>query len=67
MLEIFRQRFASKTYCAALIGAILTIVEANYGVLAMLLPPRLMPYSPLIFPIVMIFCREITTSALSEK
>ena len=67
MIELLRQRWASKTYCAALIGAILTIVEANYGVLAMLLPPRLMPYSPLIFPLAMMVLREFTTSALSDK
>ncbi len=67
MLELLRQRLRSKTYIAATIMAILTIIEANYGVLATLLPPKWAAYTPLVFPIVMMLCREVTRTALSDK
>ena len=65
--QLFWERVHSKTYWAALIGAILTIVEAQYGLLAPLLPPAVMPYAPLIFPIAMAVLREFTTMALQDK
>lgn len=64
---LFWERLHSKTYWAALIGAILTIVEAQYGLLTTLLPPAVMPYAPLIFPVVMAVLREFTTMALEDK
>ena len=65
--QLFWERFHSKTYWAALIGAILTIVEAQFGLLAPLLPTAVMPYAPLIFPIAMAVLREFTTMALEDK
>ena len=65
--QLFWERFHSKTYWAALICAILTIVEAQYGLLTTLLPPALMPYAPLILPIIMAILREFTTMALQDK
>lgn len=67
MLELLRQRWESRTYRAAMILAALTIVEANYGILTPLLPALLQPYAVLLWPIAMMFCREITTTALSDK
>ena len=65
--QLFLERVRSKTYWAALIGAILTIVEAQYDFLTTLLPPAVMPYAPLIFPIAMAILREFTTMALENK
>ena len=65
--QLFWERFHSKTYWAALIGAISVIVEAQYGVLTPLLPAAVMPYAPLIFPIIMAVLREFTTMALQDK
>jgi uncharacterized membrane protein len=67
MLSLIIQRLHSKTYWIALIGSILTIAEANYNLFDFLLPPRLTVFGPLIWPIIMIFLRELTTKPLDEK
>lgn len=66
-MEIILQRLRSKTYWAALILSVLTIVEANAGVVATLVPPTWQPYTPLVFPLVMLAMREVTKTALDEK
>jgi len=67
MNDLLIQRLKSKTYWAALIMSALTIIEANTGLLAGLLPASLRPYSSLIFPMVMMVMREFTTTALADK
>lgn len=66
-MEALKKRLKSKTYWAGISMAILTIVEANQQIIASLLPPKYHPYTPLIFPIVMLALREVTTSALADK
>lgn len=66
-MNAIAQRLKSKTYWAAMIMAALSIVEAQSGVLARLLPAELVPFWPLIFPMVMMILREMTKTALSEK
>lgn len=66
-MDAILQRFKSKTYWAALILAALTIIEANAGVVAFLVPLAYQPYTPLIFPLVMMAMREVTKTALDEK
>lgn len=60
-------RFKSKTYWAALLMGTFTVIEANQGIIANLVPTAYHAYTPLIFPIVMMWCREITKTALDEK
>lgn len=66
-MNLIWQRLQSKTYIAALILSVLTILEANFQVLALLVPPKYQPYTPLIFPLAMMVCREFTKEALGEK
>lgn len=66
-MNAIAQRLKSKTYWAAMIMAALSIVEAQSGVLSQLLPAELVPFWPLIFPMVMMILREMTKTALSEK
>lgn len=61
------KRLKSKTYWAALISAVLTIIEAKEQVIGGLVPEEYRPLMPLIFPLLMMLMREITTTALAEK
>ena len=60
-------RFKSKTYWAALLLSILAIVEVQQGAITEIVPESLRPYMFIVFPIAMLLCREVTTTALSEK
>jgi hypothetical protein len=61
------KRFKSRTYLVGLLMAALTIVEANEQIIASLVPPKYQPYMPLIFPLVMLFMREITKTPIADK
>ena len=61
------RRLKSKTYWAALIGAILTVVEVNSGVLSSLLPEGYRTWAVMFWPVAMVALREFTTTALSES
>jgi len=61
------QRFKSKTYWVALIGALLTAVEVNSGFLGSFIPMPYRNYVILLWPVLMVILREVTTSALSDK
>lgn len=67
MLEKINARLRSKTYWAAIVMALLTIVEANAQVLTGLLPPTYRTWLLLAWPLVMITLREVTTGALADK
>ena len=67
MYELFRQRFSSKTFRAALIAAILTIIEINSGFISQFIPVAYRSYIVLAWPVLMLVLREFTTTALSEK
>ena len=66
-MDGLKRRFRSKTYWMALILAALTIIEAQYAIVAMLVPAALKAYMPLIFPLAMMFMREVTKEALADK
>lgn len=66
-MELLHQRLRSKTYWLAFVASLLTIAEANTGVLAFMLPLSWGPYLPLIFPVVFLIAREFTTTALADK
>lgn len=61
------QRLKSKTYWAALIGAILSAVEVNSGFIGSLMPENYRAWAIMFWPVMMIVLREMTTAALSDK
>lgn len=61
------QRFKSKTYWVALVGALLTVIEANSGFIGQLLPAPYSAYIVMLWPVVMLVLRELTTTALADK
>ena len=67
MFQILLQRFKSKTYWVALIGTLLTVIEANSGFFGQFVPAAYHQYIILLWPVVMLVLREVTTAALSEK
>ena len=67
MLDLIKQRLKSKTYLTAVAMAVISIVEVNSKLLTNALPPQYVGYAVLVWPVLMITLREITTGALSEK
>ena len=61
------QRLKSKTYWAAVIGALLTGMDAQSGFFSQYFPLEYRPFIPMLWPVLMLALREITTTALSEK
>jgi uncharacterized membrane protein len=66
-MELLIQRLKSKTYWAALVGALLTVIEANSGFLSQYVPPEYRAYLVMLWPVVMLVLREITKTALADK
>jgi len=61
------QRLKSKTYWVAILGALLTAVEVNSGFLGSFIPMPYRNYVILLWPVLMVLLREVTTSALADK
>jgi len=61
------KRLKSKTYWAAIIGAALTVVEANSGLLSKFVDEAYRAYVVMMWPVLMIGLRELTTAPLAEK
>lgn len=66
-MQSLLQRLKSKTYWAALVGALLTAIEANSGLISQFLPAATRPYIVMLWPVLMLALREVTTTALSDK
>jgi len=66
-MEKIIQRFKSKTYWLAMIGAVLSVLEINSGFITQFVGADTRPYLVAFWPVVMLFAREITTTGLSEK
>lgn len=66
-MNLLLQRFKSKTYWVAVIGALLTAIEVNSGFLGEFVPMPYRNYIIMLWPVLMLFLREITTSALTDK
>ena len=60
-------RLKSRTYWVAIIGALLTIADAQAGFLSSFAPVEYRPYLVMLWPVLMITLREVTTTALSQK
>ena len=67
MLELIKQRLQSKTYWAALIGALLTMLEANSGFVSQYVAPEHRQYLIMLWPVLMLGLREVTKTALADK
>ena len=61
------QRLKSKTYWVAIVGALLTAIDANSGFLGQFIPAPYRAYIIMLWPVLMLILRELTTSALADK
>jgi uncharacterized membrane protein len=61
------QRMKSKTYWAAIIGALLMVIEHNSGFFSTYLPESVRTMAVMLWPVIMVMLREATTTALAEK
>lgn len=61
------QRLKSRTYWVAILGALLTAIEVNSGFLGSFIPMPYRNYVIMLWPILMLTLREVTTSALVNK
>jgi uncharacterized membrane protein len=61
------QRLKSKTYWVALVGALLTVIELNSNFIGQFIPLPYRTYIIMLWPVLMLTLREVTTSALSAK
>jgi hypothetical protein len=61
------QRLKSKTYLTALAMAAVSIIEVNSKFLTQYLPPEYSGYAVMVWPVLMVTLREVTTGALSDK
>jgi uncharacterized membrane protein len=66
-MNLLIQRLQSRTYWVAILGALLTIIEANSGFISSFLPAAYAKYAVMLWPVLMLTLREITTTSLSEK
>lgn len=66
-MENLIQRLKSKTYWTAIVGALLMVLEQNSGFFAQYLPIEIRTWSVMLWPVLMVTLRELTTCALSEK
>jgi uncharacterized membrane protein len=65
--ELITQRLKSKTYWVAIVGALLTVIETNSGFFGQFIPAPYGSYIVMLWPVLMLVLRELTTSALSDK
>jgi uncharacterized membrane protein len=61
------QRLKSKTYWVALVGALLTVIELNSNFIGQFIPLPYRTYIIMLWPVLMLILREVTTTALSDK
>ena len=67
MFTLILQRLKSKTYWVALVGALITAVELNSNFLGSFIPLPYRNYVILLWPVIMLTLREVTTTALADK
>ena len=66
-MNLILQRLKSKTYWVALVGALLTAVELNSNFLGSFIPLPYRNYIIMLWPVLMLTLREVTTTALADK
>lgn len=67
MMKAIVKRLKSKTYWAAILGALLLVIEHNSGIFSLYLPESVRSMAVLLWPVLMVALREVTTTAVSEK
>jgi hypothetical protein len=66
-MNAMKKRLKSKTYQAALLGIVLTAIEANSGLISGLLPEAYRVWAVMFWPAAMLTLREMTTGAIADK
>jgi uncharacterized membrane protein len=66
-MNLILQRLKSRTYWIAILGAVLTIIEANSGFISSFLPHTYAKYAVMLWPVLMLTLREVTTTAIANK
>jgi uncharacterized membrane protein len=66
-MNLIIQRLKSKTYWVAIVGALLTVIEANSGFIGQFVPAPYRAYIIMLWPVLMLVLRELTTTALANK
>ncbi|CAB4188450.1 hypothetical protein UFOVP1176_20 [uncultured Caudovirales phage] len=66
-MNLILQRLKSKTYWVAIVGALLTVIEANSGFIGQFVPTPYRAYIIMLWPVLMLVLRELTTTALANK
>lgn len=66
-MNLILQRLKSKTYWVALVGALLTVIELNSNFLGQFIPLPYRNYVIMLWPVLMLTLREVTTVALADK
>lgn len=61
------KRLKSKTYWAAILGALLVVLEQNSGVFSAYLPESMRSMAVLMWPVLMVALREVTTKPVADK
>lgn len=61
------KRLKSKTYWAAITGALLVVLEQNSGVFSAYLPESVRSMAVLMWPVLMVALREVTTKPVADK
>lgn len=61
------QRLKSKTYWTAILGTALVALEQASGVVSQFLPESVRGLTVLMWPVLMVALRELTTQPVSEK
>lgn len=61
------KRLKSKTYWAAITGALLVVIEQNSGVFSLYLPESVRSMAVLMWPVLMVALREVTTKPVADK
>ena len=66
-MRALAKRFKSKTYWAAIAGAMLVVLEQNSNAFSAYLPAEWRGMAVLMWPVLMIALREMTTKPVADK
>jgi uncharacterized membrane protein len=66
-MKAIAKRLKSKTYWAAILGALLVVLEQNSGVISGYLPDEYRNLAVLLWPVLMVALREVTTKPMADK
>jgi uncharacterized membrane protein len=67
IMKMIVKRLKSKTYWTAIGGALLVVVEQNSGFFSKYLPSGWQSVAVMMWPVLMIALREVTSEPVSDK